>query len=84
MGMHDTKPISIWVNNLGVILNASNSESTMNRKHIVLAYHFIRENVANDVVKIRKVDTKDNYADPFTMALDNRSFHEFFYKVQTN
>ena len=65
-----------------MVLNASNTGSTLNKKHIVLAYHFIRENVANNVVKIRKVDTKDDYAGTFTKALDSKIFHGVFMKCK--
>ena len=84
MGVVVNKPTPIWVDNLGVVLNASNPGSTLNKKHIALAYHFVREHVANDVIEIRKIDSKDNYADPFTKALDSKSFHSFFYEVQSN
>jgi hypothetical protein len=84
MGIQVSKPAPIWVNNIGVVLNASNPGSTLNKKHIALAYHFVRENVANNVVEIRKIESKDNYADPFTKALDSKSFHDFFYEIQSN
>ena len=72
------------IDSLGVVLNASNPESTWNKKHNSCAYHFVQENVANDVVEIRKVDTKDKYTNPFTNPLDIKMFYSFFYKVQTN
>jgi hypothetical protein len=84
MGIQVSKPTPIWVDNMGVVLNASNPGSTLNKKHIALAYHFVRENVANNVVEIRKIESKDNYADPFTKALDSKSFHDFFYEIQSN
>jgi hypothetical protein len=52
MGIQVSKPTPIWVDNMGVVLNASNPGSTLNKKHIALAYHFVRENVANNVVEI--------------------------------
>ena len=84
MGLSVSRLTPIWVDNLGIVLNASNPGSTLNKKHIALAYHFVREHVANDVVEIRKIDTADNYADPFTKALDSKSFHAFFYEIQSN
>jgi hypothetical protein len=84
MGVKVDQATPIWVDNLGVVLNASNPGSTLNKKHIALAYHFVREHVANGVVEIRKINSKDNYMDPFTKALDSRAFHDFFYEIQLN
>jgi hypothetical protein len=84
MGITVSKPTNIWVDNMAVILNATNPGSTLNKKHVALAYHFVREHVANDVVEVRKVDSADNYADPFTKALNSKDFHDFFYELQSN
>ena len=67
-----------------MVLNASNPGSTLNKKWIALAYHYVREHAANDVVSIRKIDSADNYADPFTKALNSNEFHGFFYECMTN
>jgi hypothetical protein len=40
MGVDVTKPTAIWV------LNASNPGSTLNKKNIALAYHFVREHAS--------------------------------------
>jgi hypothetical protein len=84
MGVKVTKETVIWVDNLGVVLNASNPGSTLNKKNIALAYHFVREHVAGKVISIRKIDTKDNYADPMTKALNSTNHHDFFYELQRN
>ena len=46
--------------------------------------HFVQEPVANDVVKVRKIDTKENYADPFTKALVINEFHVFYHECMVN
>ena len=46
---------------------------------VALAYHFVREHVANDVVEVKKINSKDDYADPFTKSLGSNEFHGFFY-----
>jgi hypothetical protein len=84
MGVKVTKESVIWVDNLGVVLNASNPGSTLNKKNIALAYHFVREHVSGKVISIRKIDTKDNYADPMTKALNSTNHHDFFYELQRN
>ena len=84
MGINVAKPTPIFVDNMGVVLNASNPGSTLNKKSVALSYHFVREHVANDVVEIRKIDSADNYADPFTKALNSTDHHDFFYEVMCN
>jgi hypothetical protein len=84
MGVKVGVATPIWVDNMSVILNATNPGSTLNKKHVALAYHFVREHVANDVIQIRKIHSSDNYADPFTKALNSNEFHDFFYEIQQN
>ena len=84
MGIRVTKPTPIFVDNMGVVLNASNPGSTLNKKSVALSYHFVREHVANSVIEIRKIDSADNYADPFTKALTSGDHHDFFYEVMCN
>ena len=84
MGVTVSSATSIWVDNMSVILNATNPGSTLNKKHVALAYHFVREHVANKIGQIRKIDSIDNYADPFTKAMNSTDFHGFFYEIQSN
>ena len=84
MGVKVSKATPIYVDNMGVVLNASNPGSTLNKKAIALAYHFVREHQANSIISIRKIDTKDNYADPFTKALVSDEHHGFFYEFMCN
>jgi hypothetical protein len=72
MGVKVSKPTPIFVDNMSVVLNASNPGSTLNKKSVALLYHFVREHVANSVAEIRKIDSADNYADPFTKALNSQ------------
>jgi hypothetical protein len=44
----------------------------------------VREHVANSVAEIRKIDSADNYADPFTKALNSTDRNAFFYEVMCN
>jgi len=84
MGIKVNKTTPIFVDNMGVVLNASNPGSTLNKKSVALSYHFVREHVANSAIEIRKIDTADNYADPFTKALTSGDHHDFFYEVMCN
>jgi hypothetical protein len=84
MGIKVAKPTPIFMDNMGVVLNASNPGSTLNKKSVALLYHFVREHVANSVMEIRKIDSADNYANPFMKALMSNKHHGFFYKVMCN
>ena len=84
LGVKVSKPTPIWVDNMAVVLNSTKPGSALNKKVIALAYHFVREHQSRSVISIRKIDTKDNYADPFTKALNNISFHAFFIHLLHN
>ena len=59
----------VLCDNESLVKNASNVESTLNKKHSSIAYHFTRWNVAANVVNIAWVPTGENLADAFTKRL---------------
>ena len=75
MGVKVSQPTVIYGDNLSAITNVVNPGSQLKKKYLALAYHFCRENFSAGIVKLRKIDTKDNYADPFTKALVAYEFH---------
>ncbi|GJR81098.1 retrotransposon protein, putative, ty1-copia subclass [Tanacetum coccineum] len=58
------EPISMYCDNTGVIVIAKESRITKGARHYRAKVHYLRE-----VIKIEKVHTNDNLADPFTKAL---------------
>ena len=46
-------------------------------KTVDIRYHFVRENIANGVVGVRKINTKDNFSEPFTKPLVRNYFCGF-------
>ena len=78
MGVQVQNPAKIYIDNEGVFLNSCDPGSTLNKKHVALAYHFVREHQANSVVSIYKLESPDNYADPFTKSLSGKEHGEFF------
>ena len=84
MGVKVEKPTPIYVDNMSVVLNASNPGSTLNKKAIALSYHYTREHMANNVIEIRKIESEQNYSDPMTKALNSANLHGFFYEIQSN
>ena len=70
-------PVNILCDNTGAIANAKDPRNHSTAKHIPRRYHVIREHVQNGKVKVSKVDTDLNCADPLTKPLpgDKFDFH---------
>ena len=62
-------PMSIYCDNMGAIANAQEPRSHKKLKHIKLRFHAIREHVQDGDIKICKVHTDLNVADPLTKPL---------------
>eukprot|EP00957_Ditylum_brightwellii_P142977 10894016-Ditylum_brightwellii.AAC.1 len=84
MGIKVSKPTTIFVDNMSVVLNATNPGSTFNKKTVALSYLFVREHDANEVVEVRKIASDENFADPFTKALVSNNFHGFYHECMVN
>ena len=84
MGVKVEKATVIYSDNLNAIRNTMNPESPLKKKYLALAYHFFREHYNAGVVKIWKIDTDDNFADPFTKGLVLIKFHKHFNSMMTN
>ena len=84
MGMKVTKPTTIYVDNKSVFLNAANPASTLNKKAIALAYHFVREHQFGKVVNIRHICSEDNYADILTKGLNSTQHRNLSHEFMTN
>ena len=65
----DGEPTHILCDNNSVVTNTSNVESSLNKKHSSIAYHFSRWNVAAGVCRIAWVPTGENIADAMTKRL---------------
>ncbi|GMF12666.1 unnamed protein product [Phytophthora lilii] len=62
----------IWEDNQGAIGLASNAGYNARTKHVDIRHHFIRENVASDIIIVKYVSTTDQLADMLTKALGSR------------
>ncbi|GKA55249.1 hypothetical protein Tco_0754198 [Tanacetum coccineum] len=63
------KPISIYCDNTGAITIANESGITKGARHFRAKVHYLREAIEFGDIKLEKVHTYDNLADPFTKAL---------------
>ena len=84
MGVLVTKATTIFVDNQSVVTSTTEPGSSLNKKNVALAYHYVRENNANDVVRIVKIDSNNNYADPFTKGLNSVLHGIFFHELLRN
>ena len=62
-------PTYVLCDNKSLVKNLTNVESTLNKKHSAIAYHFARWNVAAGVCKIAWIPTGENIADALTKRL---------------
>ena len=84
MGIMVSKSTKIYVDNMSAIINSTDPGSTLNKKYIALAYHFVREHVSGKVIDIMKIDSDDNYADPLTKPTNSNEHNNFFYEILRN
>nr|GEV14763.1 hypothetical protein [Tanacetum cinerariifolium] len=77
------EPISMYCDNTKAIAIAKDHGVTKGARHFRSKVHYLRETTEMGDVRIEKVDTYDNLADPFTMAL---AFHvanyQYIYSLQ--
>ncbi|GJU53341.1 Toll/interleukin-1 receptor domain-containing protein [Tanacetum coccineum] len=63
------KPISMYCDNTGAITIANESAITKGARHFRAKVHYLREVIKFGDIKLEKVHTYDNLADPFTKSL---------------
>nr|GFA85598.1 retrovirus-related Pol polyprotein from transposon TNT 1-94 [Tanacetum cinerariifolium] len=63
------EPISMYCDNTVAIAIANESGITKGARHFHAKVHYLREVIEYDDIKLEKVHTYDNLADPFTKAL---------------
>ena len=68
-------PVDLYCDNNGAIAQAKEPRSHQRSKHILKRFHLIREIIDRGDVKICRVPTDDNIADPLTKPLAQRK-HE--------
>ena len=62
-------PVHLYCDNNGAIAQAKEPRSHQRSKHVLRKYHVIREIICRNDMKIERVTTEDNIADPLTKAL---------------
>jgi hypothetical protein len=63
------EPAHVFCDNESVVKNTTNVESTMNKKHSSVAYHYCRRSVAAGIITLAHISTHHNLADCFSKRL---------------
>jgi len=76
-----SKPIILLEDNQSCIYLSKNPGDFAKSKHIDTRYHFVREQVEEGTIILKKIDTKENLADVFTKALDRNQFQSIISNI---
>ena len=69
MGVPLTGPTNVYGDNMSVIYNTSQPESTLNKKSKSICYHAVREAVASGECLTMHCKTRENYSDMMTKVI---------------
>ena len=72
------EPAHILCDNESVVKNSTLIESTLNKKHNSIAYHYVRWNVAAGSIIISWIKSALNLADAFTKRLTRKGRDDLF------
>jgi hypothetical protein len=68
-GVPVSRAARIFGDNMSVLLNISHPDSQLKKKHLCIAYHILRENIACHVLEPFYIPSGQNYSDFLTKAL---------------
>ena len=71
-------PTEVFCDNNSLVLNTSNVESKLNRKHNSLAFHAIRWSVAAEIMRVAWIDGRENISDAMTKILSKEDKEYLF------
>ena len=74
-------PIPIFCDNTSAIIISKNPVMHSKTKHIPMKFHFLREKVLNNLIKLEYVGTQSQIANIFTMPLPQLQFENLREKL---
>jgi hypothetical protein len=77
LGVPHPPQARLWCDNIGAKYLSANPVFHARTKHIEIDFHFVRERVAQKLLEISFISTKDQIADGFTKALPRVKLREF-------
>lgn len=80
LGVRLSGPTLLIGDNLGSLQSSTRPGAQCKKKHSQVAYHYVREMNAAGEVRIKKIHTDFNLADPFTKGLPKVGFWRHFKK----
>jgi hypothetical protein len=81
MGVDLDGPCNVFCDNNAVVLNSSNPESVLKKKHAAVNYHRVREAVAAGTIRIAKEESATNIADILTKCLPGPKLREHAQRI---
>ena len=84
MGLKVSRKTRIFVDNKSVLLNVTNPASTLNKKALASAHHFVRDHQSGEVINAQKISSEDNHADCLTKALNSTALHRLVHEFMNN
>ena len=74
-------PVLVYCDDIGAIVQAKEPKLHHRTKHILRRYHLVWEIVEQGDVDLRKINEKENLADPLTKALGIKEFTDHKWKM---
>ena len=68
-------PPKIWCDNLGAVFISSNAAFRARTRHVEVDFHFVREQVSSNQLKVHSISSNNQLADILTKPLPTQSFH---------
>ena len=81
MGVPIHGPANVLADNNTMVKNSTVPSQTIHKKHNAICYHFVREAVAANIIRIAYIPTTENLADMFTKPLGSTKLHAFIQKI---